>query len=126
MAKSWENLPRRIKDSGRAPRTWNTLAPNTPGPKILKICSPPDATYDSPWNIKYSYTTIRNRWPKILLLHGKNPYNCSHSSEEYSIPLNTKTEDFCPSPSSTPSDTNSWGYPLSPRGRPLTSTIMKR
>lgn len=45
---SEENLPRSIKDSGRAQIIWKALAPNTPGPRILKILSPPDATYESP------------------------------------------------------------------------------
>ena len=119
-------IPRSIKDSGSAPRTWKALAPKTPGPRILNICSPPEATNDSPLNNKYSYTTIRKRWPYILFEHGKKPYICSHSEEEESIPLKSKIEDSLTwTPSLIPSETNS--EDLYCRERPCTlKTTIKR
>lgn len=100
-------LPRRMSASGRDPRTWNALAPKMPGPRILKIRSPPEATNDSPRNSRYSYTTIRKRCPERVFEHGKKPYSCLHPSEE-SIPLKAiKDDDSCSRKSSTPSETNS-------------------
>lgn len=56
--------------------------PTIPGPSISSSNSLPVDKYVAAMNIRYPYTTIKNRLPIHVVVQGRNPYVSSHEDED--------------------------------------------
>ena len=100
-------VPRMSMASGKAPRMGRNKPPTMPGPKISSKSSLPLDRYVAALNIKNPYTMIRNKFPTTVVVHGKNPYVCSHVDSPPNVGSRSRPCRNSQEPSRIPSETGS-------------------